>query len=65
MEANNSKLLTKKAVEIYGLLGKSLCGCAGGIIGFVLGGPLLGIPGILVGAIAGNVLEKNLSLSIS
>jgi len=48
----------KIIVEIYGLIGKALCASAGGIIGFILGGPLVAVPGIFVGAVAGHMLEK-------
>lgn len=48
----------KRALEVYGLIGKSFCACAGGIVGFVLGGPFVAIPGVLVGVISGHLLEK-------
>ena len=47
-----------KEIEVYGLIGKSICACAGGIIGFVLGGPFLAIPGIFAGSIGGHLLER-------
>ncbi len=49
-----------KELKVYGMIGKSLCGCAGGIIGFLFGGPILAIPGIFVGAVGGHFLEKNI-----
>lgn len=49
----------KKYLKIYGLLGKSLTGCAGGISGFLLGGPLLAILGVIVGVLGGYLLEKS------
>jgi hypothetical protein len=51
---------TQKALQVYGLLGKALCGCAGAIVGFVFGGPLLALPGIFAGIIGGHYLEKSL-----
>jgi len=48
----------KKSLGVYGLCGRALSACAGGVIGFVLGGPFLAIPGICVGVIAGDLLEK-------
>lgn len=56
---------TKKAIFTYGLIGKALCACAGGILGFVVGGPLLALPGIFVGSISGQLLEKSVISSIS
>jgi hypothetical protein len=52
--------MENKNLKIYGLIGKSLCGCAGGIVGFVLGGPLLAVPGVAVGVLSGHVFEKSL-----
>ncbi len=49
---------TKLAFEIYGVLGKTLCACSGGITGFALGGPFIAILGIAIGTIAGHLLEK-------
>lgn len=50
---------TNKALKIYGLIGKSLCACAGGIIGFVTVGPLFAVPAIFLGTIIGHFLEKS------
>lgn len=55
----NNKL--KKCLGIYSLIGRALSACAGGIVGFVLGGPFLAIPGICVGVIVGHLLEKTVS----
>lgn len=44
--------------KLYCRIGKALCGCAGGIVGFVAGGPLLAIPGVLAGVLSGRLLEK-------
>jgi hypothetical protein len=52
----NKKL--KKSLEVYGLIGKALCACAGGIVGFILGGPFVAFAGIFVGTITGHMLEK-------
>ena len=58
-KGNNMKnKKTQKALKLYGLIGQSLCACAGGIVGFVLGGPLAAIPGIFIGSIVGHFLEK-------
>ena len=51
---------TKKAIQIYNLLGKGLFTCAVGIIGLQLGGPLLAAIGILAGIIGAEFLEKNI-----
>lgn len=48
----------KKELKTYCLIGKSLCACAGGIIGFVLAGPLLAILGLMIGILGGHLLEK-------
>ncbi len=49
---------TNKILRVYGLLGKILFACAGGIVGFVIVGPIMAIAGILVGALAGYFLQK-------
>lgn len=54
MKKNNPK----KAMQAYGNIGKSLCGVAGAIVGFLVGGPFLAIPGILVGVVGSTFLEK-------
>lgn len=48
----------KIAFEIYGVIGKSLCACAGGIVGFVMGGPAFAILGVVLGTVVGHLLEK-------
>jgi hypothetical protein len=45
-------------INIYGLIGKLLCGCAGAIVGGVLLGSLVAIPGALIGLTIGHLLEK-------
>ena len=52
----NNKTIT--AIKIYGILGKSLAGCAGAILGYMIAGPFLAIPGIIVGVIVGELLER-------
>jgi hypothetical protein len=52
----NKKLNT--SLEVYGLIGKSIFACAGGIVGFIAGGPFLALPCILVGNILGYMLER-------
>lgn len=47
--------------KIYGQIGKIFCGVAGGIVGFVIGGVLLAILGVGVGAIAGHLLERKVA----
>lgn len=54
MKKNNPK----KVLKAYGNIGKSLCGVAGAIVGFLVGGPFLAIPGILAGFVSGQFLEK-------
>jgi hypothetical protein len=49
---------SKKAFNLYGIIGKSLCACAGGIVGFIIGGPALAIVGVLVGGLGGHLLER-------
>lgn len=48
----------KMAMKVYGVIGKSLCACAGGIVGLVVGGPFLAILGIFLGGLGGHLLEK-------
>ena len=52
--------MTKKTNfnNIHNSLGKVLCGCAGAIVGFIAGGPLLAIPGVLAGVLGGQFLER-------
>ena len=49
---------TKKALELYGIIGTSLCACAGGIVGFIAGGPLVACLGVLLGRVSGHFLKK-------
>jgi hypothetical protein len=44
--------------KLYCQIGRALCGCAGGIVGLIAGGPILAIPGILTGMLGGRLLEK-------
>lgn len=48
----------EKALKVYGIIGKSLCACAGGIVGFLVGGPIGAIPGVLIGGLSGHLIEK-------
>ena len=48
----------KIAFEIYGIIGKSLCACSGGIVGFIMGKPALAIVGVAFGTVVGHLLEK-------
>jgi len=54
----NRKLV--KTLKTYSFLGKSLSAVAGGVVGFVLGGPLLILPALCLGIIAASLLEKSL-----
>ena len=46
--------------KIYGLLGKVSCGIAGAIVGFLGGGIILALVGIVLGVYTGHLLEKSL-----
>lgn len=48
----------KKTLKIYGYIGKSLCACAGALVGIATGGPLLAIPGFALGITGAHYLEK-------
>ena len=48
----------EKALKIYGIIGKSLCACAGGVVGFLVGGPFGAIPGVVIGGLSGHFIEK-------
>lgn len=52
------------SLEIYIILGKVFCGVAGGIIGFLIAGPLLIVPGILLGVVSAYLFKKSI-LSIT
>ena len=45
-------------IKLYGLIGKFLCIAAGGIVGFVFGGLIWTIPGVIAGFICGHSFEK-------
>lgn len=47
--------------KLHNNIGKALCGCAGAIVGFIVGGPLLAIPGVLAGVLGGQFLERQLA----
>jgi hypothetical protein len=49
-----------KSIKIYGIIGKFLCGCAGGIVGFVVEGPVVAISGVFIGAAIGQFFEKSI-----
>lgn len=44
--------------QIYGIVGKILCGCSGGIIGFLAGGLGFALLGTALGLTLGHVLSK-------
>ncbi len=48
-----------KSLKVYVVIGKVLCGLAGGILGFFAGGPLLIIPGVLLGVLAGYLFKNS------
>jgi len=50
----------QRAVKTYGILGKTLCGIAGAIVGFIVGGPFMAIPGVVTGVLSGHLLEKSI-----
>ena len=54
-----TKEKNKKVIEVYAVIGKLFTTFAGGIVGFVIGGPLLAIPGVIVGFIGGYLLERS------
>lgn len=47
--------------KLYKGLGTVLCGCAGAIVGFVFGGPILAIPAAIVGIFGGQFIETQVS----
>jgi hypothetical protein len=49
-----------KSLKVYILMGKVICGLAGGILGFFAGGPLLVIPGVLLGVLAGYLFKNSI-----
>jgi len=57
---NNKHTNQTKALKIYSLIGKCLCGLAGGLAGFIIT-PIFSLPGILLGIFSGSLLEKYLS----
>lgn len=48
----------KNLLKVYGFIGKTLCGIAGGIVAFVLAGPVLAILGAVLGILSGHLFEK-------
>ncbi len=44
--------------KLHNNIGKVLCGCAGAIVGFIAGGPLLAIPGVLAAVLGGQFLGR-------
>ncbi len=49
----------QKSFEIYCLFGSSLLAIAGGIVGFILGGPFLAIMGIFLGNLSAHFVQSN------
>ncbi len=49
-----------KSLKIYIAIGKFLCAIAGGIVGFVVGGPLLVLPGTIVGVLFGCFFKQTI-----
>lgn len=47
-----------KAVKVYNSIGIFFCGCAGAIVGYVVGGPVIAILGVFAGIAVGHYLEK-------
>ena len=52
----NKKII--RELKTYGIIGKTLCGSVGAVMGFLLGGPIAAIPGVMAGVFSGCVLEK-------
>lgn len=61
----NKKKNVKFIFEVYGAIGQSICACAGGIVGFILGGPLMAIPGIFIGSLGAHLLERSILKGLS
>ncbi len=55
----------RRTLKVYVLIGQALCACAGGIVGFVLGGPFLALPGILIGSLCGHLFESGALKSVT
>ncbi len=49
---------TYNFTQVYGILGKILCGIAGGIVGFVAGGLGFALFGAFAGLVVGHLIEK-------
>ncbi|MBX9923993.1 MAG: hypothetical protein K2Y01_07770 [Rhabdochlamydiaceae bacterium] len=49
-----------KSLKIYVNIGKVLCAIAGGIVGFVVGGPFLVLPGTAVGVISAYFFKQSI-----
>ena len=49
-----------KSLKIYVVIGKVLCAVAGGIVGFVVGGPFFVLPGTAVGIISGYCFKQSI-----
>ena len=47
------------SLKVYAFLGKALCAIAGGLAAYLLGGPLLGLVGLALGALGGHALQKS------
>ncbi len=41
----------KKHIKLYGIISQFLYACAGGIVGFVIGGPFISAAGVIIGAL--------------
>lgn len=49
--------------KLYKRLGLVLCATAGGIVGFITGGPFSAALGIIVGLLGAYILERNISIA--
>lgn len=56
---NKVKNKIETFLTLYWVIGKCLVACAGGVIGYVLGGALFAIVGILLGGLAGYLLKAS------
>ncbi|MDE3045860.1 MAG: hypothetical protein KGJ02_04365 [Verrucomicrobiota bacterium] len=51
----------KSVLKFYGILGKILCGVAGGIVGLLIEGPWSIALGTSLGILSGHLIERRIS----
>jgi len=49
-----------KSLKLYVTIGKVLCAIGGGIVGFVIWGPLFVLPGTAVGVVLGHFFKQTI-----